>query len=339
MATDVRPVAASVDELLRGATHREPLVGGDGKSGVALERVTIDGAGYVLKHLHHRDDWIMRATGDLVGRPITLWRTGLLDQLPGSIDHATVGAAWEERSGGRGGAILMRDVGEWLVPEGSGPFPRDQDERFLDHMAELHAAFWGFPDTPGLFDVSTRYVWFGPRLAATELALGGTNPVPTTLVPDGWARFPTRARRSAALVQALLDDPGPLVRALAATPRTLVHGDWKAGNLGSHRDGRTILLDWALPGPGPPCSDLSFYLCLNRARLPRPKEDTCVAYREALERRGIDTGPWWERQLALCLLGTLLQFGWEKSLGDGDDAGAELDWWDRKAAEGGRLLT
>lgn len=52
-------------------------------------------------------------------------------------------------------------------------------------------------------------------------------------------------------------------------------------------------------------------------------------FRAALERHGVDTAPWWERQMALALLGALVQFGWEKALGDRND---ELDWWGHRAA-------
>ncbi len=38
--------------------------------------------------------------------------------------------------------------------------------------------------------------------------------------------------------------------------------------------------------------------------------------------------------LGLCLLGALVQFGWEKALGDAD----ELSWWCDRALEGARWL-
>ena len=41
------------------------------------------------------------------------------------------------------------------------------------------------------------------------------------------------------IVSPLLADPRPLVAALETVPHTLVHGDWKAANPGSHADGRT----------------------------------------------------------------------------------------------------
>jgi aminoglycoside phosphotransferase (APT) family kinase protein len=327
-------VASSVDALFGTAVRGEALAHDDGKTGARLERVVVDGQRYVLKHLHAADDWVMRATADIDCRPVTLWRHGWLDALPACIDHAIVGAAWDDRPGGRGAVLVMRDVGAGLVPEGDSVLPLTQHLAFLDHMAQLHAAFWGRGDTVGLLPLSRRFDWFGPRLAEAERARGGTDPVPTQLVPEGWARFARRAPRAAEVVFALLDDPTPLVAALETTPQTLVHGDWKAGNLGSHPDGRTILLDWAIPGIAPACADIAWYICLNRARLPQTKEATLDAYRDALERHGVDTRPWWERQRALSLLGTLLLFGWEKALGEDD----ELAWWPQRALEGAKEL-
>ena len=334
----VREVAPSVAELLGPTAVREAFANADGKSGARMERVVVEGERYVLKYLHVDDDWTMRATGDVACRPVTLWRLGWLDLLPACIDHTVVGAAWDDRPEGRGGAILMRDVGDRLLPEGDEEIPLPQHRRFLDHMAQLHAAFCERPRTIDLLPLSQRLIIFGPRLAEHERAHGGTDAVPTQFVPNGWARFGERAPRAADLVRSLHDDPTPLSDALAATPQTLVHGDWKAGNLGSGADGRTILIDWAVPGVAPPCVDIAWYICLNRARLPHAKEDALTVYRDALERHGVDTGPWWERQLSLCLLAMLVLFGWEKALGDDDEAAAELAWWEARALEGVRWL-
>ena len=82
-------------------------------------------------------------------------------------------------------------------------------------------------------------------------------------------------------------------------------------------------MDWAFPGVGPPCSELAWYLAINAARIPQSKEDSIEAYRESLERHGVDTSGWWEEQLGLAFVGVMVQFGWEKALGGGD----ELEWW------------
>src|SRR5262245_11820862 len=91
MSTQQWAVAASVEELLDGAEGREALVASDSKSGARFERITIDGAPYVVKYLHLDDDWIMRATGDFRCRPLLVWQSGLLADCPPCIDHAFAG--------------------------------------------------------------------------------------------------------------------------------------------------------------------------------------------------------------------------------------------------------
>lgn len=323
------PVAGSVGELLATATDREPFASSDGKSGVPMERVVIGGERFIVKHLSIDGDWIMRATGDLACRPLLVWRSGILARMPASIDHCFVGVAVEPR----GAALLLRDVGPWLVPEGDDPISLEQQSRFVDHMAELHAALWGWEDTIGLAPLGSRYSFFTPEVAACEDARGSGVDVPK-IAMEGWRRLPGVSLRLAEIVLPLLRDSDPLVAALERTPQTFVHGDWKMGNLGSCPDGKTILLDWAVPGRAPACIELAWYLALNRRRLPCGKEEAITAYRAALERHGIDTEPWWRRQLALSLLGAAVQFGWEKAYDEPD----EVEWWEARAVEGASLL-
>jgi hypothetical protein len=323
------PVASSIDELLAGATSREPFAHSDSKSGVPMERVVIGGERFVVKHVRIDNDWIMRASGDLGCRPLLVWRSGILERVPVSIDDCFAGIAPEDR----GAAILMRDVGPWLVPEGNEPISVEQHRRFLDHMAEFHAAFWGWEDTIGLVPLSDRYAWFTAEVTACEEALGSGAAVPR-IAAEGWRRLPAASPRLAEIVLPLLRDHDPLVAALTATPQTFVQGDWKMGNLGSHPDGRTILIDWAVPGRAPPCVEIAWYIALNRRRLPQTKEQTIAAYRGALERLGIETASWWDTQIALALLGAVVQFGWEKAYDEPD----ELAWWEERAVAGARHL-
>jgi len=96
-----------------------------------------------------------------------------------------------------------------------------------------------------------------------------------------------------------------------------------------------VLLDWEQPGLGAPLSDLAWYLAINCRRLPQSKEASIEAYRAALEECGISTGGWFGRQLSLCLLGAVVQFGWEKALSGYDD---ELRWWEEQAVRAAALL-
>jgi hypothetical protein len=276
----------------------------------------------------------MRGFGDLACRPVTVWTSGILDALPAAIDHAVVGAATGLGRNGWGGALLLRDVSDDLVPSGDDLLPLADHRQLLDHLAELSAAFWEpHDDLPELLSLESRWSAFGPGWMAAEEAAGWPEPVPC-IASGGWTRFAERAPAEVVdVVTALRADGDPLVRAVRRTPLTLLHGDWKLGNLGVARD-RTVLLDWTYPGVGPVGHDLAWYLALNRARLPESKEASIEVVRTGLEQRGIRTESWWEEQMGLCLLGALVQFGWEKALGDDE----ELAWWCDRAREGARWL-
>lgn len=329
-AKPTRTSRVSVGELLAGASAREPMTSVDAKSSATLERAVIDGERYVVKHIDPRRDWIARWTGDYGPRVVTVWHTGILDVLPACLDHAIVGVGRDPRT--RVTTLLMRDVAEHLVPTGSGPLPLTQHLRFLEHMAELHACFWGWEDAFGLTPMEVRYTLLTPAMSRVEDELGGAEGVPAA-IPACWAALDKAAPQAAAVARRLGEDPWPLVAALAETPATLVHGDWKAGNLGSAPDGRTILLDWGWPGFAPPCVDLAWYLAVNCDLLPQPKEEAIEAYRAALENRGVATAGWWDRQLELALLGAFVQLGWSKT---GDPV--ELGWWAERAFRTARLL-
>jgi hypothetical protein len=328
------------------------LTSEDSLSGSKLELIVTEGEGgerrYVLKRIALEWDWIMRASGDTKGRAVTVWRSGLLDRVPDCIEHAYVACARDNA----GWAILMHDMGDMLIPPGDKPITAEENERFLKHMTRLHAAFWGQTDWAkpemGMCDLRTRYDTFSPRTAEREE--GGPDAIPP-MIGLGWQLLEEAvAPDVAAIIRPLLDDPGPLVRALDVYPQTLVHHDWKLGNMGVTRDRpepRTILLDWAQFGMAPPACDLAWYLAVNSARLPVSKEESIALYEKHLaDAIGDEFGrEWWEPQLALALLGGFLLLGWPKLVGAmrGDAATrqreqAELDWWSEWVRRGAQLL-
>jgi len=303
-------------------------VPGDGRSGAAFERVTVDGMAYFVKRVSPASDWIMRVSGDQVHRPYLVWRAGIMDRAPGCIDHALVAMDLDGTGDYAVITMVMRDVGGFLVPPGDTVVPAGQHQAFIAHMAALAATFWGWDDDLGLTTMAQRLLFFAPGTIATELAAAAV-PAPVAAAAEGWAALPGRSPRLWQLARLVHGRPEVITAPLARTPRTFLHGDWKMGNLGSHPDGRTILLDWTLPGSGPACWELCWYLALNRARLPEPKEAVISRFRAALDERGIDTAGWWQSQLDLCIIGVMAVFGWEKALGDAD----ELAWWHDAAGE------
>ena len=153
--------------LLARAESRRPWTPDDTKSGARFERVVIGGESFVLKYQDPRDDWLLRASGDPGRAYVRLWESGLLGRLPPEIDHAVVAADYD----GEVGRVLLRDVGTSLL-EPDTPFTAMQHARYMEHMAALHAAFWGWHDDVGLTPLERRYLLLSPQVAAAEAARG-----------------------------------------------------------------------------------------------------------------------------------------------------------------------
>lgn len=330
-------MARSVHELLEAAERREPFRNPDGRSSSRFERVWIDGQPHIVKHVHPDDDFTMRVSGDVGHRTVRAWAAGLLDVAPELVDHAIVGAAVGTGRNGWGSVLLMRDVSAELLPQDGSPIPVDQHAAYLDHVAGFCAASWGWRDTdlaPAYLPYPARWGWFGEAALEGEEAAGWPERVPR-VAAEGWKRFEARAPADVARVIALLRrDACPLARALRKTPSCFLHGDVKSSNTGRAEDGRTVLIDWAYVGEGPACHELAWHLALDRDRLPVTREATADRFRAALERHGIDTDPWWDLQFELCLLGAVVQFGWEKAFGDDDEL---LRWCEAARVGAGRL--
>lgn len=331
--------------------HCEPFHSVDGLSGGKLWRVgTNGGAGrqYVLKRFSWDSDWVMRATGDERGRAIVSWQTGLLDRLPPEISAEVVACARD----GSGWAVLLNDVSAAMIPPGDDHISEADNEQFMEAMAALNAEFWDEAEAVdpalGFCSLHQRYSALAPRTLRPEAS--GPDPIPPMAL-KGWELLPDLVDTDvAAIMGRLLDDPTPLVSALTFYPQTVVHGDWKLGNLGIHRGARqrVVLLDWAFVGPAPPAVELAWYLAVNCARLPVSKEATIAHYRQSLRRRLGDRfdDAWWRPQLELGLLGGFLQLGWPKAYGAARSESeavrvrerAELAWWSERVREGARWL-
>lgn len=325
-------------DLLRGASKLEPLVENAGKSGALIGRITIDGDRYILKFLDRRVDWTMRAGGVLGGATLELWQRGILAQLPECIEQPIVAVATGVRGDDSDSvnvtAVVMHDVGDSIVIANDDVIAMSTHRQFLAHMAAMHARFWEAGPEIDIVPAMTRYMELSPWTAITEAELGSEHVVPK-LIGQGWPLLEQVAPAAARIALPLSRNPWPLVSALADTPQTLVHGNFKLDNLGVTPDGRTVLLDWEGSGRGAGTSDLAWYLAINCRRLPESKEASMLAYREALETLGISTEAWWDQQMSLSLLGGLVQFGWEKAFGGLDE---ELLWWQEKALEAAPLL-
>lgn len=212
-------VIPSLEELLAQLDTREPFKTSDSLSGSRFERVRYHGQPMILKYVSLDDDWIMRGTGDLDCRALRFFSSKLIDRIPERIDHATVAVAPNvSRRGHRGAALLLRDVSEMLVPPGRTRIDLEQHLRFIDHMAELHAAFWGWRDDVGLIPVAHHYTFLTPgdggprswparrrsRTAGGRGRLAGAGP---GRAADRFDAPPTRARSRASCHRAQRNSP------------------------------------------------------------------------------------------------------------------------------------
>ncbi len=330
---------------------REPFRSVDALSGGKMWRVLADdgeGERYILKRISYAQDWIMRVTDDVNCRAVLSWTTGLLDRLPPDIVHETLACARDDD----GWAILLRDVGPALVPPGDEPVSVADNERYMEAMAALDAAFWEQPEAAdpavGFCSLRNRYWAFSEEKLRPEA--NGEDMIPPIAIA-GWELMREVLERDVAdLLLGLRADPAPLITALERYPQTVIHGDWKMGNLGIRQEPerRVILLDWAVVGPAPPAVELGWYLSVNCARLPVSKEATTECYKQALKRRlgSRFDEDWWRPQLDLALLGAFVQVGWPKAYNavHAEDPAQrarereELAWWSARAREGARWL-
>ncbi|HKG24936.1 MAG TPA: aminoglycoside phosphotransferase family protein, partial [Thermomicrobiales bacterium] len=330
---------AAVEESI-DTEQAESLRSVDSASGVPLFRISLPSEigprRFVVKVSSPGGDWIARATRDEGAREVALFLAGLPELLPPAMEWPALAARKDGKDAWHLVMIdLEADAGANLVPPGDDPVPEELITQFLVHLACLHRTFLDrrqrFTDV-GFCDIAAWLTLLGPATVARER--GGNDPVTPHLAP-GWDAFARLAPAQVARkIVELLVDPTPLAEALGAGPATLLHGDFKFGNLGwrEGESGSTIVLDWSQAMWGPPLLDLGWFLAVNSARLPFSKEHAIGIYRDQVREL---YGDGWERSLDFALLGGgVLRLGWAKALGVASDDPvvaardrAELDWW------------
>ncbi|HEY0735160.1 MAG TPA: phosphotransferase [Herpetosiphonaceae bacterium] len=319
-------------------------------SGNTLERVIVGVAGaerrLVLKRFAIERDWVMRLTHDHAVREVALYRHGIYARLP-SICYVPIIAVARD---GDGWASLMDDVSAGL-PADDSLTPGDL-RCYLTALAAVHIRFMSDESLsdPALGLSSLRdfvQILAAPTVEA-ECTEGRSHPV-LEAARRGWQVFAEIAPPEAVqMVGKLAHDPEPLLALLDHMPHTLVHGDFKAANLGVWPSGSgsqsatsaeaplTIILDWQDATKGSALLDLGYFLAISGPRLPVTKAAAIDIYRAALNHQGYRfSDQVWERDLDLGLLaGGALRLLWQKALGVQSPDPAiraaqieELRWW------------
>jgi hypothetical protein len=303
---------ASLSELLgsRVASVGVTPLESNGWSANELSWVQAGDHRLVLKRLS-TDDWLTRASKDDQCRSLAVWRTRLLDRLEPQLRHGILAGSRD----GAHHALLMRDVTAGLDwedrPIQTRVDTRDRRvERILEALAAMHARFWGDDrlDDPAheLADVETFLTMLWPA----SWPVMASNPDRLRMVQRGWQALLDLVDPDVrATIEQVMADPGPLIDALEAQPATLLHGDYRPGNLAVMPDDSVVALDWQFAGRGPGVMDVAFLG--DSIGVFEFRAWTYDFYRDALVEAldGELDVPRWDRALAIGRLAHVLRWG------------------------------
>jgi len=315
----------SIRELVEQA-ERHPLADSDGKSGATVERAVLaDGRSVVVKHFDPGADLVMRLTGDVRGREVEMWESGIFERLPADVGHAVIGG-WFDDDGL--GVLVMRDLGD-AVFGWQTTVTLDHCRTMLRSIASLHRAFHERP--PG-------------GLAPLDKVVGSFEPARIRPYGDeelvgyalrGWEIWADLVTDEVGdRVLSLAQDSGPLTKALQARSMTMIHADLATVNMAFAADHLT-LIDWGMATAAPGAVDIGRFLA-GCAHVLDVDMDTFVAmYRE-------EAGDLYdEAATRLGLLSGLVWLGWNKALdivehpveAVREREKAALPWWLDRARE------
>ena len=313
--------ATSLREEVERATARTTVAGHAGKSGAALERMSLaDGRMLVVKRISPRKDLLMATRGEVVGPEYIAWSTGLLDRLPTRVGHPVIGG-WVE---GDTTVVVMRDLGDGVL-SWEDRLDRARTSWVIRRVADLHLAFLGRP-VEGFTPLDDHLALFTPVRMRPHLDDG--NPLAAAAL-RGWELFDEQVPHDVAdAVARLLDDPRPLADALLRRPSTLLHGDLATVNM-AFEDDQLTLIDWAMAVRGPGAVDVARFVAGCSQVVDLSREEVLTEYADAMGPAHDETA------MRLALLAGLVWLGWNKALDaalnpDPDKRERERDdlaWW------------
>ena len=146
--------------------------------------------------------------------------------------------------------LVLEDVGSCRAVDQIQGMGRADAEQAVDELAAWHAHWWGAA---------------GPIVErGTAVTIG--DPIYPMLLPpvfsDGWGkvRSAMNVPRSVEMVADGWVEALPhMLQSMASTPRTLVHGDYRADNMFFDDDGRVVLFDFQVIGESTPAGDLAYF--------------------------------------------------------------------------------
>jgi hypothetical protein len=208
-------------------------------------------------------------------------------------------AAVDEESSGF--VVVMEDLGGLRAVDQLDGMGLADAERAVDDLARWHAHWWGR----------------ARPLTEAGLAVSLADPIYPAVLPmvfaEGWDKVTDAMDVAAPILQVgprFSDAMAGLLADLAASPCTLIHGDYRADNLFFDADGSVALLDFQLLGEGSAAYDLAYFVTqsISADVAADHERDLFDRWEEHLRQEGVpagDLGGMWEdyRKAALfCLV-------------------------------------
>ncbi len=155
-------------------------------------------------------------------------------------------------------ALIAADPGgAWLVieaveaPVATGPWTADDYQQAVALLARLHERFWG------LADDLAAYPWLArPLTLDYEIHVYAAAQALGEIVRQEWPPLIAHSPQTMGTIGQMISQAEHVVQPLRATPFTLLHGDFWAGNIVRDENGDMVVFDWQLAGLGPGVLDL-----------------------------------------------------------------------------------
>ncbi len=219
-------------------------------------------------------------------------------------------------------AIIAADVtGEWLVLEAvtadkpSQTWEADDYRAAIKALASLHERFWNLGEDLAVYPWLSR-----PLTHDFEFYVYAAVSAMEKMMVDDRPQAITRSLRALTGLGLVLTQVEQMVSVLRAAPSTLLHGDFRPGNVALQEDGEMVVFDWQVAGIGPGVLDIVTFVnaCRwERADLPISSAELMELYRREIETRvkASWTDDEWQRLIDHALMWRFTQemFAWAAS--------------------------
>jgi hypothetical protein len=219
-------------------------------------------------------------------------------------------------------AIIAADsAGEWLVLEAvaaekpSLKWDADEYRAAVRALASLHERFWNLGEDLAVYPWLSR-----PLTNDFEFYVYAAVSAMEKIMVDDRHPSITRSLRALTGLGLVLTQIEQVVAILAAAPPTLLHGDFRPGNIALQEEAEMVVFDWQLAGIGPGVLDIVTFVnaCRwERADLPIAGAELMELYRSEMEARvkASWTDEEWQRLIDHALMWRFTQemFAWAAS--------------------------